>query len=60
MKLAYKNYLKLLDTFTNEEKINEIKHIINKILNDKGIGGLEDNRYERLKQLKNIKNSLSL
>lgn len=60
MKHAYREYLKLLDNFTNEEKINEINIMINKIQAGKCIGNTIDNRYDRIKQLKQIKNSISL
>lgn len=60
MKHAYREYLKLLDNFTNEEKINEINIMINKTQADMFIGNTRDNRYDRIKQLKQIKNSISL
>lgn len=60
MKHAYREYLKLLDNFINEEKINEINIIINKTQADMFIGNTRDNRYDRIKQLKQIKNSISL
>lgn len=60
MKHANREYLKLLDNFTNEEKINGINIMINKIQADKCIGNTRDNRYDRIKQLKQIKNSISL
>lgn len=60
MKHAYREYLKLLDNFINEEKINEIKIMINKTQADMFIGNTRDNRYDRIKQLKQIKNSISL
>ena len=60
MKHAYREYLKLLDNFINEEKINEIKIMINKTQADMFIGDTRDNRYDRIKQLKQIKNSISL
>ena len=60
MKHGYREYLKLLDNFTNEEKINEINIMINKTQADMFIGNTRDNRYDRIKQLKQIKNSISL
>lgn len=60
MKHAYREYLKLLDNFINEEKINEINVMINKTQADMFIGNTRDNRYDRIKQLKQIKNSISL
>ena len=60
MKHAYREYLKLLDNFINEEKINEINIMINKTQADMFIGNTRDNRYDRIKQLKQIKNSILL
>lgn len=60
MKHAYREYLKLLDNFINEETINEINIMINKTQADMFIGNTRDNRYDRIKQLKQIKNSISL
>ena len=60
MKHAYREYLKLLDNFINEEKINEINIMINETQADMFIGNTRDNRYDRIKQLKQIKNSISL
>lgn len=60
MKHAYREYLKLLDNFINEEKINEINIMIKKNQADMFIGNTRDNRYDRIKQLKQIKNSISL
>lgn len=60
MKHAYREYLKLLDNFINEEKINESNIMINKTQADMFIGNTRDNRYDRIKQLKQIKNSISL
>ena len=60
MKHAFKSYLRLLDTFTNEEKINEIDEMIYLINTDKAIDGLKDNRYDVIKPLKQIKNRISL
>lgn len=60
MKHAYREYLKLLDNFINEEKINEINIMINTTQADMFIGNTRDNRYDRIKQLKQIKNSISL
>ena len=60
MKNPFSDYLKFLDTFTQEEKINEINTRINKLASDKHIGNIKDNRYERIKELKQIKNTLSL
>ena len=58
MKNPYSDYLKLLDTFTDEEKINAINIRINKLHTDKHIANIKDNRSDRIKQLKHIKNKL--
>ena len=44
MKNPFSDYLKLLDTFAHEEKINEINTRINKLATDKYIGNIKDNR----------------
>ena len=44
MKNPFSDYLKLLDTFTHEKKINEINTRINKLTTDKHIANIKDNR----------------
>ena len=57
MKNPFSDYLKLLDTFTHEEKINDLNTRINKFATDKHIANIKGNRSERIKELKHIKNT---
>ena len=52
------DYKILLDTFTYEEQIDEINRKINELLNKKQYGNIKDNRYERIKVLKQMKNNI--
>ena len=52
------DYKILLDTFTYEEQINEINWKINELLNKKQHGNINDNRYEQIKVLKQMKNNI--
>ena len=52
------DYKILLDTFTYEEQIDEINRKINELLNEKQYGNIKDNRYERIKVLKQMKNNI--
>ena len=53
------DYKILLDTFTYEEQIDEINWKINELLNEKQYGNIKDNRYERIKVLKQMKNNIT-
>ena len=52
------DYKILLDTFTYEEQIGEINGKIDELLNKKQHGNIKDNRYERIKVLKHMKNNI--
>ena len=52
------DYKILLDPFTYEEQINEINWKINELLNKKQHGNINDNCYERIKVLKQMKNNI--
>ena len=52
------DYKILLDTFTYEEQIDEINRKINELLNEKQYGNIKDNRYERIKVPKQMKNNI--
>ena len=47
----------LLDTFSYEEQINEINQKINEPANKKYVNMI-DRRYERIKELKHMKNNI--
>ena len=52
------DYKILLATFSHEEQINEINQKINELLNKKQHGNIIDSRYERIKELKHMKNNV--
>ena len=52
------DYKILLNTFTYEEQIDEINRKINELLNKKQHGNIKDDRYERIKVLKHMKNNI--
>ena len=52
------DYKILLDTFSYEEQIIEINQKINELFNKKQHGNMIDSRYERIKELKQMKNDI--
>ena len=52
------DYKILLSTFSYEEQIDEINQKINELLNKKQHANMIDSRYERIKELKQMKNNL--
>ena len=52
------DYNILLSTFTYDEQINEINQKIKELINKKQHGNIKDNRYERIKDLKHMKNNI--
>ena len=52
------DYKILLDTFSYEEQIIEINQKINELLNKQQHGNMINSRYERIKELKQMKNSI--
>ena len=52
------DYLRLLQTFTIQEQIDEINDMIHKLATDKLEANKQDNRYDRIKELKHMKNKL--
>ena len=53
---AYKNILK---TFTIEEQLKQVEATINQLATRKHKGNTTDDRYKRLKELKDMKKLLS-
>ena len=49
---------KLLQTFSLQEQIDEISDMIKFLANKKHIANINDNRYERIKELKHIRNNI--
>ena len=58
MRNAFSNYKWLLNTFSYEGKINEINQKINELANEKQHPNIMDRRYERIKELKHMKNNI--
>ena len=58
MKNPFTDYKSLLDTFSYNEQINEINQKINEIVNNKQHANIIDRRYERIKELKHIRNNI--
>ena len=57
MRNLFADYKTLLDTFSYEEQINEINQKINELDNKKQHANMIDGRYERIKELKQMKNN---
>ena len=58
MRNPFADYKTLLATFSYEEQINEINQKINELHNKKQHGNMIDTRYERIKELKHMKNNV--
>ena len=58
MRDTFKDYTLLLHTFTCEEQINKINQKINELSTKKHQANFIDTRYDRIKLLKQIKNSI--
>ena len=52
----FTEYKKLLQTFTIEEQLNQINETINSLVTKKHKANIKDNRYDRIKELKHMKN----
>ena len=52
------DYKKLLSTFSHEEQVNEINKKIYELFNKTQHGNMKDSRYERIKELKHMKNNI--
>ena len=58
MRSPFADYKSLLNTFSYEEQINEINQKINELANQKQHANIIDRRYERIKELKHMKNNI--
>ena len=58
MRNPFTDYKPLLDTFSHNEQINEINQKINELANQKQHVNIIDRRYERIKELKHMKNNI--
>ena len=56
----FKEYMILLQTDSLEEQIEEINKMITFLSNKKHISNIVDNRYERIKQLKQLRQNLKI
>ena len=54
----FTEFIKLLQTFSLQDQIDEINDMIKNLANKKHIANIKDNRYERIKELEHMKNSL--
>ena len=53
---SFTEYKKLLQTLTIEEQLNQINETINSLVTKKHKANIKDNRYDRIKELKYMKN----
>ena len=58
MQNQFKEYKTLLRTFSLEEQINEINNMIRSLANKKDIANIKDRRYDRIKELKHMRNNI--
>ena len=56
----FKESMVLLQTASLEEQIEEINKMITFLSNKKHISNIVDNRYERIKQLKQLRQNLKI
>ena len=56
----FKESMVLLQTDSLEEQIEEINKMITFLSNKKHISNIVDNRYERIKQLKHLRENLKI
>ena len=58
MRNSFADYKTLVDTYSYDEQINEINQKINEFANEKQHANIIDRRYERIKELKHMKNNI--
>ena len=54
----FTEYKTLLQTFSQEEPIYEINEMIKLLVNQKRIANIKDRRYDRIKELKHIRDNI--
>ena len=54
----FTEYKTLLQTFSQEEQIVEINDIIKSLINKKHIANIKDRRYDRIKELKHMRDNI--
>ena len=58
MHYLFTEYKTLLQTFSQEEPIYEINEMIKLLVNQKRIANIKDRRYDRIKELKHIRDNI--
>ena len=58
MRNQFTEYKALLQTFSPEEQIVEINDMIKSLVNKKHIANIKDRRYDRIKELKHMRDNI--
>ena len=58
MRNQFTEYKTLLQTFSPEEQIVEINDMIKSLVNKKHIANIKDRRYDRIKELKHMRDNI--
>ena len=58
MRNQFTEYKTLLQTFSLQEQIDEINVMIKKLVNKKHIANAKDRRYDRIKELKHMRDNI--
>ena len=58
MRNQFTEYKTLLQTFSPEEQIDEINDMIKSLVNKKHIANIKDRRYDRIKELKHMRDNI--
>ena len=58
MRNQFTEYKTLLQTFPLREQIDEINVMIKKLVNKKHIANINDRRYDRIKELKHMRENI--
>ena len=58
MRNQFTQYKTLLQTFSLQEQIDEINDMIKSLVNKKHIANINDRRYDRIKELKHMRDNI--
>ena len=58
MRNQFTEYKTLLQTYSFKEQIDDINDMIKKLVNKKHIANIKDSRYNRIKELKRMRDNL--
>ena len=58
MRNQFTEYKTLLQTYSFQEQIDDINDMIKKLVNKKHIANIKDSRYNRIKELKRMRDNL--